>query len=156
MHIAGSCDPDPGCGGWACVVLNPGRGTRVERSGAEWETTRNRMALRALFEGVAALSGEQMVDLVCDSDHVLTGLKNKVWKAREPVEDLEHWQRLVWNGDGPSPVENFDLWRRLEELRAGRVGIMPAFQRIANRSKPDRERCRQLAVAARGALAGSA
>ena len=167
MHIAGSCDPDPGSGGWACIVLNPGRGTRVERAGAEWETTGRQMELRALVEGVAALSTEPVawtetgvpireghVELVCDSDYVLTGLREKVWKTMESVGDLEQWHRMVWSGGETPPVENFDLWRRLDELRAGQVGIMPAFQRIANRTKPERGRCKRLAAIAREALAG--
>lgn len=95
--------------------------------------------IRALFEGVAALCGKGMVDLVCDSDHVLDGLKSKLWKITEPVEYLERWQQLVGTGDQPGPIENCDLWRRLDELRAGSVGIMPAFQRIAHRSRPEQE-----------------
>src|SRR4051812_13980799 len=33
LYCDGACSPNPGCGGWACVLLAPARGLRKELSG---------------------------------------------------------------------------------------------------------------------------
>lgn len=53
LFTDGSCLDNPGSGGWACVL----RCGAVEKelSGAEPDTTNNRMELRAVIAGLAAL-----------------------------------------------------------------------------------------------------
>ena len=100
----GACRGNPGPGGWAALL----RKNNYERvlSGAEAETTNNRMELTAVIEGLAALSRPCKVHLVTDSRYVLDGLKS--W--------LVQWKRRGWKTSGRQPVKNQDLWMRLDEL----------------------------------------
>ena len=51
----GACSGNPGPGGWAAIVVPPGGGEPVERSGGEPETTYHRMPLDAYIEVLRTL-----------------------------------------------------------------------------------------------------
>lgn len=102
MFTDGACRGNPGPGGWG-VVLRYGDAER-ELFGGEWETTNNRMELRAAIEGLKALSRPCTVDLTTDSSYVRNGIT--VW--------LEDWKRRGWKTAARKPVKNIDLWQALD------------------------------------------
>lgn len=98
----GACRGNPGPGGWGAIL----RYGDVERElyGGEWETTNNRMELRAAIESLRALSRPCTVDLTTDSAYVRNGITT--W--------LEDWKRKGWKTAGRKPVKNVDLWQELD------------------------------------------
>lgn len=102
LYTDGACRGNPGPGGWAALLV---AGTeRKELSGAETETTNNRMELLAAISGLGALKRRCSVRLYTDSKYVLQGL----------TEWLPQWKARGWRTAGREPVKNKDLWERLE------------------------------------------
>ena len=139
LFADGACSGNPGPGGWAFVLRHPASGKELQRSGAERETTNNRMEMMAVLRGLEALKRPTAVELLTDSVYVGKGLSEWLpkWKA-------QGWRR----GRGPdsAPVKNEDLWRQLDALLAKhRV----KFTHVrGHRGHPENERCDKLAVAA--------
>ena len=102
----GSCLGNPGPGGWA-ALLRYGEHSR-ELSGADPETTNNRMEMTAVIEGLSALREPCRVTIEVDSEYVKKGISE--WMAG--------WKRRGWKTVTKQPVKNQDLWRRLDEAVA--------------------------------------
>ena len=141
LYCDGACSPNPGLGGWGVVLLSPARGLRKELSGAEPETTNNRMELTACLEGLRALKRASHVRITTDSEY----LKNAFTQGW-----IDKWQRNGWRTAGRQPVKNDDLWRGLlDAIRHHHVEwewVRGHCENIEN------NRCDELAVAARVAL----
>jgi ribonuclease HI len=103
----GACLVNPGPGGWA-ALLRYGRHYR-EMCGSEPNTTNNRMELRAVISGLAALREPCAVTIQTDSQYVQRGVTQ--WMSR--------WKRNGWKTAGKAPVKNQDLWQALDEALAG-------------------------------------
>jgi ribonuclease HI len=140
LFTDGACSGNPGPGGWAFILRHPATGTQREASGPEPDTTNNRMELRAVIEGLTALTRPSRVDLYSDSQYVLNGLR----------EWMEAWKKRGWRTADKKPVKNRDLWERLDTLRADH-DIRFHWVRGHN-EHPENERCDQLAVAASRSL----
>ena len=102
MFTDGACRGNPGPGGWAALLV-AGR-DRKEVSGAEPQTTNNRMELMAAIEGLGALKRRCSVKLFTDSKYVLQGV----------TEWLPNWKARGWRTAAREPVKNQDLWVRLD------------------------------------------
>lgn len=100
----GSCEGNPGPGGWAAILLSGVH--RKEISGGEAATTNNRMELLAAIEALAALKEPCRVELFTDSQYLRDGIDR--WVAG--------WKRNGWRTRDKKPVKNEDLWRRLDTL----------------------------------------
>jgi ribonuclease HI len=139
LFTDGGCSGNPGPGGWAFILRHPASGKVLEKSGAEPETTNNRMELTAVVEGLLALKQPSSVELLTDSVYVGKGLSEWMpkWKANG-------WRRK--EKDRWAPVKNEDLWRKLDELAAlHRI----KYTRVAGHSgHTENDRCDELAVAA--------
>src|SRR5438552_3247692 len=97
----GACSGNPGPGGWAYILRHEATGKEKEDSGAERETTNNRMELTAAIEGLAALKRRCHVVLVTDSQYVGKGVS----------EWLPKWKKNGWRrreGDRWKPIKNED------------------------------------------------
>jgi ribonuclease HI len=99
----GACSGNPGPGGWGALLRF--NGVEKELSGAEEDTTNNRMELMAAIVALETLKRPCRVDLYTDSQYVLTGITQ--W--------LANWKVRGWKTANKSPVKNDDLWRRLDE-----------------------------------------
>jgi ribonuclease HI len=97
----GSCIGNPGPGGWACL-LRCGSVDK-ELSGAEADTTNNRMELQAVIAGLAALKEPCDVRVVTDSQYVQRGM----------TRYLARWVTAGWRSSRGQPVANRDLWEAL-------------------------------------------
>jgi ribonuclease HI len=97
----GGCKPNPGPGGWAAILKF--RGTVKELSGAEVETTNNRMELTAAAEALTALTRPCTIILHTDSEYLRNGITR--WHTG--------WVRKNWRNAAGDPVKNMDLWKRI-------------------------------------------
>ncbi|MCE7974693.1 MAG: ribonuclease HI [Leptolyngbya sp. PLA1] len=136
LFTDGACSGNPGPGGWAYILRHPVTGASREASGAEPETTNNRMELRAAIEGLRALTQPSLVDLTSDSQYVLKGMK----------EWLDAWKRRGWKTADKKPVKNQDLWETLDALRT--LHEIRFHWIRGHNEHPENERCDELAVAA--------
>lgn len=106
VYTDGACDPNPGPGGWAAILKF---GSHVkELTGAEPETTNNRMELRAAVEALSALQQSCRVDLFTDSSYLQQGI----------LDWLPNWQAKGWRTSDKTPVKNRDLWEQLADLKS--------------------------------------
>jgi ribonuclease HI len=97
----GGCKPNPGPGGWAAILSF--RGTVRELSGAEAETTNNRMELTAAAAALEAIKRPCRIFLHTDSEYLRNGITK--WHTG--------WVRKNWRTAGGDPVKNMDLWQRI-------------------------------------------
>jgi ribonuclease HI len=102
----GACRGNPGPGGWAALLLTGD--TRKELSGAERDTTNNRMELTAAICGLKALKRRCVVKLYTDSKYVLQGI----------TEWLPNWKAQGWRTAARKAVKNQDLWEELDAAAA--------------------------------------
>jgi ribonuclease HI len=100
----GACRGNPGPGGWA-ALLRSGEHEKVI-SGAEPNTTNNRMELMAAIGALESLKRPSTVVLTTDSQYLRLGVRQ--WMA--------NWKRNGWRTSQKQPVKNRDLWERLDEL----------------------------------------
>lgn len=144
IYTDGACDPNPGTGGWAAILISPESGAKKELVGAERETTNNRMELLAAIRALEALKQPCRVDLFTDSQYLRNAF-NSGW--------LDNWQRNGWRTAQKKPVMNKDLWMELLELTQKHQVLWHWVRGHA--SNPLNNRCDELAVAAREKLARS-
>ncbi|MXP25717.1 ribonuclease HI [Altererythrobacter indicus] len=97
----GACKGNPGPGGWG-ALLRMGKHEK-ELSGAEAETTNNRMEMMAVIQALNALIEPCQVDLYSDSKYVIDGITK--W--------VHGWKKKGWVTASKKPVRNDDLWHEL-------------------------------------------
>ncbi|MEQ8654916.1 MAG: ribonuclease HI [Kiloniellales bacterium] len=102
----GACLGNPGPGGWGALLRF--RGREREMSGAEAETTNNRMEMMAAIAALEALTRPSHVLLTTDSNYVKDGITK--W--------LASWKARGWRTAARKPVKNQDLWERLDAAAA--------------------------------------
>lgn len=139
LFTDGACSGNPGPGGWAFILRHPATGHSIEKSGAERQTTNNRMELAGVIEGLSALKRPCEVELVTDSQYVAKGISE--WM---PTWKRQGWRRKERNGF--KPVINVDLWQRLDALlEVHRVKVKHV---LGHRGHPENEECDRMAVEA--------
>jgi ribonuclease HI len=134
IYTDGACRGNPGPGGWAAVLSSAGR--QKEISGAQPQTTNNRMELQAVIAALQALTRPVDVQLYTDSQYVRRGI----------LEWLPQWKARGWRTADKKPVKNQDLWQLLEAA-AARHRIEWHWIR-GHSGIPGNERCDALANAA--------
>ena len=98
----GACRGNPGFGGWGVILRYKGK--EKELSGVESDTTNNRMELLAAIVGLEQLSHPCEVVLTTDSQYLSKGF----------TEWLQSWKVNNWRTKNKKPVQNRDLWQRLD------------------------------------------
>ena len=106
IYTDGACRGNPGPGGWGALILDGG--IERELSGAENETTNNRMELTAAIMALQSLPDGTAGDLYTDSEYVMKGLN----------EWLPNWKARGWKTAAKKPVKNQDLWQALDAADA--------------------------------------
>lgn len=137
----GACRGNPGPGGWGALLrFNDAEKTL---SGAEPQTTNNRMELTAAIRALEALKRPCRVVVTTDSRYVQQGVSQ--W--------LPNWKRRNWLTANREPVKNADLWRRLDAAVAAQIGV--EWRWIKGHSgHPGNERADRLATSAIDRLGG--
>ncbi len=115
---------------------------RKELSGAEAQTTNNRMELTGAIRALQELKRQSHVVLHTDSQYVKNAFTNR-W--------LEKWQKNGWRTASKSAVLNEDLWREL--LRQSELHEIDWVWVPGHANEVENNRCDELAVAARKQLA---
>lgn len=142
IYSDGGASPNPGPGGWG-VLLIAANGATKELSGADPDTTNNRMELTAALEALRALKQPCQVEFHTDSEYLRTGI----------TEWLLVWVKKGWQRRGDRPVQNEDLWRALSaETQRHAINWHWVKGHAGNEFN---ERVDRLATAAREALTGS-
>ncbi len=139
VYTDGACSGNPGAGGWGAILKY--NGYVKEMSGAEPDTTNNRMELCAVINALEALKEPCHVILTTDSQYVVNGME-KGW-ARS-------WQRNGWMKKDKQPAMNPDLWERL--LKLSGIHKIDFIWVKGHAGHPENERCDELAVTAYKAL----
>jgi ribonuclease HI len=104
VYTDGACRGNPGPGGWAWAVPQ-GR----YASGADAQTTNQRMEIMAALEALRALLADEppFIEVVSDSTYVVKCFSDGWWQG---------WLRKNWKNSQGKPVANRDLWEPLIEL----------------------------------------
>ena len=105
IYTDGACDPNPGIGGWAAILIFNGK--KKEITGGAMESTNNRMEMTAVIEGLRQLKEPCAVTLITDSEYVKNAF-TQGW--------LVNWQKRGWKTADKKPVKNQDLWQVMLEL----------------------------------------
>ncbi len=101
IYTDGSCDVNPGPGGWAALLR---WGEREEvLSGSAAETTNNRMELTAALQALESLKEASQVSLYTDSEYLKRGIS----------EWLPNWRARGWKRK-KGKLANADLWKALD------------------------------------------
>lgn len=139
IYSDGACSGNPGPGGWGTIMVYLGH--EKEMSGAEEQTTNNRMELLAAIMGLEQLKEPCCVTLVSDSRYLCESI-NQGW--------VFQWEQKGWRKADKKPALNVDLWERmLCQLRRHQVTVQWVK---GHDGHPYNERCDQLAVAAYQAI----
>lgn len=138
LYTDGACSGNPGPGGWGAILVCDDPPGEKELSGAEDNTTNNRMELMAIIEGLRRLKRGCDVTITTDSTYVADAFRKR-W--------IEKWQKNGWRTAAKKPVKNEDLWR---ELLACVEPHHVKWQWVRGHDgHPMNERADRLAVAAR-------
>ena len=105
IYTDGACSGNPGVGGWGAVLMYNGVEKRI--SGAEDNTTNNRMELLAVINALECLKEPCEVTLYSDSAYAVNAFLNG-W--------VYEWEKSGWKKADKKPVLNDDLWKRLLSL----------------------------------------
>ena len=140
IYTDGACDPNPGIGGWAAILLF--NDIERELTGGNRESTNNRMELTAVIEALKQLKEPCAVTLITDSEYVKNAF-TQGW--------LKNWIARGWKTADKKPVKNQDLWQELVTQTA----LHELEWRWVRGHNGDElnDRCDQLAVAARKKIA---
>ena len=105
IYTDGACSGNPGAGGWGVILRY--RDVEKEMSGAEAETTNNRMEMTAVINALRALKRPCNITLYTDSKYVMDGVN----------EWLPNWKKNNWKtANKKTAVKNIDLWQELDAL----------------------------------------
>jgi ribonuclease HI len=102
IYTDGACSGNPGPGGWGAILMY-GELTK-EFSGAEKNTTNNRMELVAAIEALNKLKEPCKVMLYSDSAYLVNCFQQGWYR---------NWQKNGWKNSKKQPVENKELWEQL-------------------------------------------
>jgi ribonuclease HI len=130
----GACSGNPGVGGYGTILRC---GTTVkELSGADGQTTNNRMEMSGAIAGLEALTRPCEVVITTDSQYLVKGM----------TEWMNGWVRKGWVNSKREPVVNRDLWEKL--LALSKVHKITWNWVRGHNGHIENERCDELARAA--------
>ena len=136
LYTDGACSGNPGLGGYAGILIYGEN--RREYTGAEKQTTNNRMEVMAVIEGLKCLKYPCIVDVYSDSAYTVNAFENG-W--------IYAWEKNGWKKADKKSVLNVDLWEELYTLTRTHEVI---FHKVAGHADNElNNRCDKLA---RGAI----
>ncbi len=98
----GACKGNPGPGGWAAILQ--WNGTEKLLTGAERQTTNNRMEMTAALRALEAMKKPADITLQTDSRYLMDGM----------LKWIHGWKKNGWRNSSKAPVKNADLWMDLD------------------------------------------
>jgi ribonuclease HI len=103
IYTDGGCDPNPGRGGWAAIVIGA-NGVEIEMAGTVENSTNNRMEIWAALQALQSLPSGVDALIHTDSQYLQKGA----------TEWLKGWKRRGWVNSAKQPVANQDLWQLID------------------------------------------
>ena len=94
IYTDGACSPNPGIGGWGAVLISNQHNLRNELSGAEIDSTNNRMEMTAVIKGLEAVDASANVLISSDSTYVINTM-TKGWKRKANQDLWDQLDRLI-------------------------------------------------------------
>jgi ribonuclease HI len=101
IYTDGACDPNPGPGGWAAILMF--KDHEIILNGSEPDTTNNRMELAAAIAALQALKKPSQIEFYTDSQYLKRGI----------TEWMPNWRARSWRRKG-GKLANVDLWQALD------------------------------------------
>lgn len=105
IYTDGSCLGNPGCGGWAAVIINNGKQTNL--SGGMYDTTNNRMEIMAALKALESIKEPSKIEIFSDSAYLVNAFE---------LGWLEQWKNSRWRNSDKVLVKNIDLWQKIDAL----------------------------------------
>ncbi len=102
VYTDGSCQPNPGPGGWAAIIKDGKKETILK--GFDPNSTNNRMELTAALEALKAIGRKRRVRLYTDSQYLKNGVES--W--------MKNWKAKNWKRKG-GKLANVDLWKQISD-----------------------------------------
>ena len=104
IYTDGSCLGNPGNGGWAAIIIEDEKITRIK--GSKKDTTNNQMELLAPIKALKKIPKGSNVQIFTDSKYVKSGI----------TEWIHKWKKNDWKTANKQPVKNKELWNELDNL----------------------------------------
>lgn len=133
IYTDGACSKNPGPGGWAFIIKFNQH--VFKKSGAEKQTTNNRMELLGVINALKALKKPCQVEIFSDSKYVVDSIK-KGWVFK--------WQKNNWIKSNKQKALNQDLWEDLLNLL--KIHKTEFFWVKGHSDNKENELCDKLAV----------
>ena len=106
IYTDGSCLGNPGNGGWAAIIIEDEKKTRIK--GSKKDTTNNQMELLAPIKALKKIPKGSSVQIFTDSKYVKSGI----------TEWIHNWKKNGWKTANKQPVKNKDLWTELDQMNS--------------------------------------
>ena len=132
IYTDGACSGNPGPGGWGAILMY--KDYVKELSGAQGNTTNNRMELTAAIMALDALREPCSVCVYTDSAYLCNGFSNG-W--------VYAWQQNGWLTNAKKPVGNRELWEAL--IQHARTHTISWCKVKGHSDNAHNNRCDQLA-----------
>jgi len=104
IYTDGSCLGNPGSGGWAAIIINDEKKTKIK--GCKKNTTNNQMELMAPIKALKRITKGSKVQIFTDSKYVKSGI----------TEWIHNWKKNGWKTANKKKVKNIELWTELDLL----------------------------------------
>lgn len=135
----GSCQPNPGFGGWAfhidpkgIYVYGSSSVSTISGWNPEYETTNNRMEAAAIILGLNHLEGNREIEVRSDSTLMVNGINQ--W--------MRGWRQRGWRR-ATGRLENADLWMAMQEAINRHADVRAVW--VPRNSTPQHNGCDVLA-----------
>lgn len=103
IYTDGGCEPNPGRGGWAAIIIGA-NGAEIELSGTVEDSTNNRMEIWAALQALENIPSGLAATVHTDSQYLQKGA----------TEWLKGWKKKGWVNSAKQPVANRDLWQLVD------------------------------------------
>jgi ribonuclease HI len=107
IYVDGSCFKNPGPGGY-CALIPIADGNYDSIVESEPYTTSNRMALQGAIAALTEYVKRPRTELRIYSDNE--------YLVKNMNERIDEWKQRGWKPRSGKPLENVDLWKRLNAL----------------------------------------
>jgi len=104
IYTDGSCIGNPGKGGWAAIIINDEKKSKIK--GSKKNTTNNQMELLAPIKALNKIPKGSKVQIFTDSKYLKLGI----------TEWIHNWKKNGWRTSNKKKVKNIELWTELDLL----------------------------------------
>lgn len=127
LYTDGASRGNPGRGGWGVYVeveknITDEKDVEVKKlfvaklSGAEKETTNNKMELTATLEALKYL--KKNISKILENNTVKVKIKTDSKYVKNGITEwIINWEKNNWKGSNKKPVANQELWKELLSLK---------------------------------------